>query len=866
MKKKLITILTLAVASALGAAPSVNTPIGNTAKATYTDDSGVTRQVVSNTVVTRVSQVYALDLVNDNNKIATLGSQVYYSHSVKNEGNGPDTFTLAAANTGGDFNLNNLAIYPDTNQDGNPDNFTPITSSTELAIGESFYFVVSGTVPSTGVAATDDSVVTVTATSVGDNTQSDTNTDTVTLTNDAVMQVNKSISVPSGTPGTTAVYTITYTNNGNSTAAPFTITDPIPAGMTYTAGSARWSVSGATALSDATGGTSIDPTGIEYAFTAGEAIFEIASVAPGASGFVRFTVTVDADQAPGVLLNTADFEFTSNTTDRTGSSNTVPFTVIQVAGVTLTPPAAIASASAGATVKWNNALVNTGTGIDTFDITISGNNFPSGTTFQLLQSDGLTPMTDSNGNGIPDTGPVAIDGTYAVFIEANLPSDAPNGEGPYNVTKVATSSFDDSVDDDAIDVLTTINGASVDLTNNAALGDVGVLGTGSTGATIVVTNSANPGTTTSFMLYVNNTGPSSDTFSLLADDDATFGSVNDMPSGWTVIFRDGVGGPIITNTGSIASLGSKLVIAEVQVPAGYSPGDVSVYFKAESPTSGALDTIRDVVSVNEVRAISIQTDNIGQTFPGGSVVYSHIVSNNGNVTEGGNANSEIAFSLGNVPAGNGWTTTIHYDADNDGVLDNNELPITGNLHTFTGLGAGLAKGTNIRLFVKVIAPLGASDGATLATTLTATTTNTGGSTFVTAAPAAVSNTDTTNVVRGDLTILKEQAISLDNNATLDTAFTTGQVSAPPGAAIVYRITVTNVGSSDATAISVNDTVPANTTFYTDATYLPTITGGSVANFSAPANGAAAPAAISFNVGTLTPTQTSVMIFRVLIDN
>lgn len=862
MKNKLITLLSLGFAGALGAAPLVNTPIGNTARATYTDDSGVVRQVVSNTVVTRVSQIYGLDLVNDNTRIATLGSQVYYTHSLSNEGNGPDIFTLAVVNAAGDdFDLTGLNIYADTDQDGNPDSYTPITSTTELAPGQEFYFVVAGTVPATGIVAGNESTVTVTATSVGSGTETDSNSDTVTITNDAVMQVNKSISVPSGFPGDTATYTITYTNNGNTAATPFTITDLIPSGMTYVEDSARWSVSGATVLDDDAGG---DPAGIDYDFgdtTANTATFDIASVGPGVSGFVRFSVTVDADQAPGIINNVADYDFESNGTPRSGVSNQVPFTVIQVAGVTLTPPAPIANASAGSTVQWLNTLTNTGTGEDTFDITIESNDFPAGTTFQLLQSDGLTPMTDSNGNGIPDTGRVGIGATYSVYIEANLPSSA--SSGPYTVNKLATSSFDDSVSDDADDVLTLITGAGVDLTNDAELGDPGVLGDGAgPEVAAVVTESTNPGTTTTFTLFVNNTGPSNDTFNLLADDDATFGSVNDLPSGWTVTFRNAAG-TVITNTGSIASGASREITAYVTVPAGYAPGSVSIYFQALSPTSGAKDIIHDAVNVNVIRAISIQTDNVGQTFPGGSVVYSHVITNNGNVTEGDDVGSSLAFSLSNAPTPTGWTTTIHYDGQvdpADGVLNNNELPVSGSLNSFAG--SGLAPGASIRLFVRVIAPLGASDGATLATRITATTTNVGYSSSI---PAVVSNTDTTNVVRGDLTIVKEQAISLNNDGTLDEAYTTSPLTAPPGAAILYRITVTNVGSSDATAITVNDTVPANTTFFTDATYLPTITGGSVATFSAPANGAASPAALSFNIGTLTPSQTSVMTFRVLID-
>jgi uncharacterized repeat protein (TIGR01451 family) len=862
------------ICSALAAAPLANTPIGNQAKATYTDDSGVEREVFSNTVITRVAAVYGLTLVDDNTKLGSAGSVVYFQHTLTNEGNAPDSFVLDVDNDGGVFDLTGLVIYPDSNQDGLPDNFTPITSTSQIAPGGQFHFVVAGTIP-VSASAGENALVTVTATSQEDGTQEETNTDTVTVTAAAVMQVTKAIDTPSGVPGTQATYTITYTNTGSSPAAPFTITDVIPDGMEYVAGSALWSVSGGTALDD---DGLVNPANMDFDFgvTAADTVtFEIASVNPGQSGFVRFTVEVEAGRAPGIIPNTAVFEYTSDGDDEGPfNSNTVPFTVIQVPGVTLTPPPSVPNWPAGSTVSWTNTLVNTGTGTDTFDITIVSNNFPTGTTFQLFQPDGQTPMTDSNGNGTPDTGPVAAGATYLVVIKANLPSNASgdNGGLGFGVTKRATSGFDPGTSDEALDELDEISGAGVDITADAALGDGGALGEGAgpEGAP-VVTNSTNPGTTTIFDLYVTNTGPNTDSYNLLADQDFNFGSVNDLPAGWSVVFRN-TGGSVITNTGPIAPGANRHITAHVSVPAGQQPGDVSIFFQSLSPTSGAGDILHAAVDVNVVRALSLQTDNIGQTFPGGSVVYEHILTNNGNVTEGVAADSDVIFNLVSGPDATGWTTTLHYDANGDGILNAGELPIdftNTNLGGIPTLAGGIAPGQSLRFFVRVIAPLGAADGATLATEISVTTVNVGGGDFdaggqyVSAAPAVVSNTDTTNVVRGDLTVVKEQAISLNNDATLDTPFTTQLIpAAPPGSAIVYRIRVTNVGSADATAITVNDTVPAHTTYNTDFEAA-TITIGSVD--TEPANGAAAGSSILFNVGTLTPTQVSEMTFRVVID-
>lgn len=872
--------------AAQAAAPLVNTPIGNQAKASYLDDSGVAREVFSNTVVTLVTQVHGFTLEHPNAKFATPGQFVYFTHSVTNDSNGADTFDLDAVQTLAPFTFESIVIYADANQDGLPDNFTPITATTELAPGAEFHFVVAAKIPASATLTAEASV-TVTAESsafVDIATTPDlqkTNVDTVTITNDAVFTVDKSINTPSGIPGTTVTYTINYTNNGNAPATNFTLTDEIPAGMAYVAGSGRWNTF---SLTDAVDGPEATAAAVSYDFnftTVGFTTLVVANVAPGASGSFTFQATVVVATPPGTINNQAEFEYSSNGNTYDGESNIVPFTVIQVPGVTLTPPAEpIPAVPAGGTATWVNELVNTGTGIDSFDITITpGHNFPAGTTFQLFRADGQTPMVDTNGNGVPDTGPLAPGATYNVVLKASIPINAPNGDNGgagYTVNKVATSFFaplDPAGTDDADDRLDEITGASVDLTANAPTGAGAGTGAGPEGAP-VVTQSANPGATTVFNLFVNNTGPSTDSFNLVADQNTVFGPVNDLPPGWTVVFRSGSPtGPVVTNTGPIPPGGNVPVFAVVSVPPGTSPGAVSIYFQAESPTSGALDPLHAAVNVNVVRQLSIQTDNIGQTFPGGSVVYEHILTNNGNVTEGG-VDSDVTFALANVGANAAqWTSTVHFDANNNGIIDPGELPIDFAVQNLNDVRVGgLLPGESIRLLVKVVAPLGATDGATMATTITIATSNVDsgvfdvGGNFESTAPAAVANTDTTNVVRGDLTILKEQAISLNNDGTLDSPFTTAQLSAPPGAAIVYRITVTNIGAAAATGITVNDTVPSHTTYNT-AFELARFTSlaGETAPGSLPVVAPPVAGALVFNVGTLDPTEIAVMSFRVLIN-
>ena len=315
--------------------PPANAVIGNQATATYTDGSNVPRTATSNTVQTTVQQVAAIDLTADNTKIAAPGSPIYFPHTVVNNGNGADTITLAVADQGGDNFQIAPVIYADADGNGVPDNNTPITSTGPLAPGASFKFVVAGVVPPTATSGQSANVL-VTATSGFDNTVTDSNNDTVTVSVNAVINVVKSIDVGQGaSPSGPRTYTLTYTNTGNQAATALTLTDVIPAGMTYVGGSGRWSVSGATPLTDPAAG---DPAGINYSFAGGTVTAVIATVAPGATGRVTFQVNINAGVAPGTIPNTVTFNYDDDangaTPPQTGTSNTVIFTVVQNAGVT----------------------------------------------------------------------------------------------------------------------------------------------------------------------------------------------------------------------------------------------------------------------------------------------------------------------------------------------------------------------------------------------------------------------------------------------------------------------------------------------------------------------------------------------------
>ncbi len=844
-----LLLATLAGVRSAIAAPAAGTPIGNQASASYLDASSTSRTATSNLVTTIVQQVASFTLNANGNRIAAPGGQVVFPHSLTNTGNGTDTFPLSLTNLGGDnFDLTGLTIYPDANGDGVPDNYTAINTTGPLVAGDVFQFVVVGNVPGTQIGG-DISRVRVNAASAFDGAQTSTNTDVTTVSGNAVISVTKSISQPAGnSPSGPYTYTLSYTNSGNNAATALKLSDAIPAGMTYVAGSARWSVTGAAVLTDA---SNVDAQGVvpntvvyDFGVTAGGTMTATINTVPaGGNATLTFNVNVNAGLGPQTINNSSTYSYN----DGAGNvgpftTNLAPFDINQSVSLTFTGQT-IAAAVQGATLTYTNTVTNTGNGSDRFDITFGTNTFPAGTNMTLYQSDGVTPLSDSNGNGTPDTGPLAAGGTYAIVLKAMLPPSATGG--PYSVQKIATSVSDPSRTATATDVLTTITANAVDVTNNS-VGGPGV-GAGPE-ASAVVTLPILPGNTGRFTLFVTNNATLADNFDMAASTDPTFASVT-LPAGWGVTFRNVVNA-VITNSGNVGATNSVQVFADVTVPAGYVAGTVDLYFRARSPVSLATDRLHDAVSVTAQRGLTLVPNGNGQVTPGGVTTYTHILANTGNVVEGAGTGSVVALTMTNSQGA--WGSALYVDSNNNGSFDAGDAAISD-----LGTLGGIAPGASLRLFVRVFSPAGAPIGQTDLTTLTATTTN---GTYITSVPPVVQATDQTTVLNGQLSIVKQQVLDANCDGVPDGAYGGGNITAGanPGVCLRYQIVVTNVGTASVTNVVVDDATPAGTKY--SSAVAASVTQGSIVT---PANGAAG--SVVATIGTIAPNQSVTITFGIRID-
>lgn len=376
------------------------------------------------------------------------------------------------------------------------------------------------------------------------------------------------------------------------------------------------------------------------------------------------------------ITNQASATYNDSTGTKTVQSNTVITTVQQVASVTM-PAGTAKSAGAGTSVSYAHSVTNTGNGSDTFTL--------SQTSTGTLSLTGVVFYADANGNGVADnatpiatTGTLAAGATFRFVAVATLPAGATNGT-TNALTVRATSDFNGAISATSTDTTTVAAGAVIDLTANSP--GAGAPGAGpGVEAAAVETKTTTAGTTTSFVLFLNNTGGSPDTFNLQASTDGTFG-MQVLPPGWTVVFKD-ANGAVITNA-TVAAGANVRVTAEVTPPAGTAPGTTDLYFRAISGTTGVADTIHDAVTVAAADSLVelVKTQALDANCDG----TADTAFSNAPITAGAVPGACIRYTIVGTNRG---TTTINAMVMTDAIPANTTYHATAT--ATTGLGSILA--------------------------------------------------------------------------------------------------------------------------------------------------------------------------------
>lgn len=910
--KGLLVLFALLLSFALAVGTPAGEEITNQATAKYTDSGGQQQTTNSNQVITVVKQIFGINIVANGtttvpgqSQDSTPGSTVYYPYTLTNTGNGIDSFTLSSVidtdETSDNGSISTPVFYLDRDGDGVVDaGESQITSVADLAADASVKLIMAYRLP-TGADSADEVIATLKGVSVNDPAGSpasdENNYHLTTVVQDATIVVSKAASVSEVEPGDTITYTITATNTGSKNATTVTLTDAAPTGTTMVSASVTTIPSGNAA------DTSV-PVGI------------FATVIPGQTVQMSFSVTVDAGTLPGNIDNSASVSFVDSTSStKTVTTNTTTTQVLAsydtavgpkddpldgLAGDSATPVSytsaegytitaaddddeqTVAEVDAGDSISFVNSVKNLGTATDTFNFTLDNTalNLSSGFSVVITRLDG-TPLPDSDGDGNPDSGPLARTAEFDFVVKVFLPASQDDSDGAttvHSVVLTATSKQDNTQTDTTTNTITDVKGPGVDFGNNTDT-DVDGADDDTVDSALAVTKTQNPGTKAVFPMDVVNTGSRLDSYDLSGS--VSFSSTTGATLAVAVFYyRDSAdtngdgtlssaeiaAATPITNTGLIDPDvdAEKTVFAVVSIPATATPQTVTLSQSASSPLTGVSMAFNlDRVTVNAVRDFSFNPDRNGTIPSPGTIIYQHSVTNNGNLNITDLDITELAS--GNTT---GWTYLYSYNGTTYFPAASMPAP------------TAITPGSSQTIFIKVNAPAGVPRNANNIVTVTAAPT--WGSEGSSSGSDGV--TDTTTVISGELTVVKEW--SADGGTNWFKGDGTDGSTPPevaPSGDILYRMRITNIGTANVTATYLLDSVPTFTDYVTGSAKFQTTPGVSdsircsnnggstfivicpVASGSSPFNVDTAVDAVRFYIDSLNPGATVEVRFTVRIQ-
>lgn len=471
-------------------------------------------------------------------------------------------------------------------------------------------------------------------------------------------------------------------------------------------------------------------------------------------------------------------------------SNTVTTTVSQVAGVMVMPETASKSGVAGGKVYFGVTITNTGNGPDTFSLALSGNTWT------------CVIYLDSNGDGVWDqgtetttvssTGVLAADTSYYVIVVVNVPAGVSDGASD-SVVLTATSQFNPTVSDSGTYTTTAESAVFqiykyvVDTPANPVPGDIITykitgINIGSANTSDIRAEDFIPAGTT----YVPNSmriGSISSTYN-----DAT--PVTDANDGVEVYgigaYFDGT--KVVYTRDSFGAGESGAFFFRVQVNTGVLENtsitnQITAYYKHTGyPTEYTATSNIASTTVGFKASVDFDPNRTSYRNPGDQVVYAFTATNNGNAADRINITTISTAT---------WNWVIWADVDGNGIpgTDGDYILSDTNGDGIIDTGILTPNGGSIALLAVTTIPAGLSDGMVDITTVTGTS--------VRNSSVYDSITFTTTITAPVLTISKSVSPVGPQ---------------PPGTVLTYTITITNIGSGNATNVIITDAIPAYTTY------------------------------------------------------
>lgn len=580
----------------------------------------------------------------------------------------------------------------------------------------------------------------------------------------AVTKSDNADPITAGSGSGNLVYTIEASNIGPSNATGVQVTDPLLSSLPT-----GWSLESAVG----TGSTSFNPL---------NGIWMIGDLDSGVSAELTVTITVGSSAVAGTTTNTA-FVTSINETEITTTNNAVAetTTVVREVDITLSksdsgdPTAGSGTGNLVYTVTATNDGPSDATGVQVTDAFVTA--LPSGWT--LDSAVGNLGTTFQTLTGVWTIGDLAAGDSRTLTLTLTVDSTAAAAA----VTNTAT--------------VTAVTETETDTTNNSASENTTVVRL--VDIQVFKSDNADPviaGSGTGNLIYsvtVTNNGPSD--ASGVAVTDAL---VTALPSGWSLAGASGTGATSFNNTSGVWTVGdlpngdSETLTLTITVDNSASPATVTntavVSAVTETESTTANNSVDESTTVQRLVDIElVKSDNADPLTAGsgtGNLTYTIQATNNGPSHATGVAVTDafvtalpVGWTLDSA-VGSGVTT---FDAGT-GIWNIGDLP------------DGVTRTLILTLTV---------DGAAVNGTVTNTAVVSG----VTESETTIAN----NTASEDTTVGRVVDIEVTKTDNVDPVIAGSGVGN-----LVYTVTATNNGPSDATSVEIQDTfvtaLPAEWTF------------------------------------------------------
>ncbi|MDM1019327.1 hypothetical protein QSV37_03220 [Acinetobacter sp. VNK23] len=821
----IFVLFTLMIASSSFAATSDSQIISNMAIGEYSEEGSTVVQVArSNLVQTTILPTYSFILTANNTQTAVAGQTLYFSHTLTNTGNVPDQYNLSAVNNSGDdFDFSGLKVYLDADHDGVPDGAAITTYA--LAAGQSVDLIVGAVVPN--ITSTLQATLNLNAVSQKSQPQiTRFNQDTVTTTTGSVVTVRKKFSQSTVNNGAIVTVRLDYQNPSNTATGVVTLTDILDSSLIYQSNAGEnWNGAAVTS----TAGANDDVVGIDYSYDAPtkKVTAKITSIPANSVGYLEFKVIVNKTDGAGQISNTANAtkQSMSPAQSNTAIVNVAPIYAVKINGSVSnvndsTNPITASAVSQGGELKFTNYVWNIGNTTDRFNLTLTGSTFPTGSQIELYRADGVTPLLDSNGDGIPDTGLLAANTSIPVVVKVRFPSSYTVSTPTAFAVSPRAQSVGDGSKTSTIQDQGTLTPVSqlVDLTNspeNTGLGNGAVEDSNHLAwkTILAVKSSSNAvaGGQAIFPLKISHTGVGTE-YLLSANASSDFSSMT-LPAGVNRVrfytSSNGTDCSVLGNeigkTRYLNDGQSQLVCAVVEVDKVNKDVTVPIYFRVISTSfvgtgNPAQDTIKNAVEIQSVNAkpkLEFTPDLHGQIAPLGTVVYRHLLTNPAATDFTGS----YGFIINNSESS--FNSVLFLDVDGDGKFSSGDL----NIRTLADLPNGkVVAHEQIQLLLQVTNVVNNNVNQTNTTVVNLTDSSN---------QVIASIKDVTTVKQSQLTLTKLQARDLDCDGTADETYTTntltiGKQSNGQGQCVLYKVILKNSGTTIDRTFTFNDMTPVYT--------------------------------------------------------